>query len=90
MTAFRERVMPSPEGKAQRRVKLSQPAASVFDVLSSGQPEEVKALRDEFAELDFQLRQIIDKGLPVDEFPVFQGLQAASEAAVAIIDSVKG
>ncbi|MDR1546857.1 MAG: hypothetical protein LBU12_09170 [Deltaproteobacteria bacterium] len=60
---------------------------SALDVLSSGQPDEVKALREEIAQLDFGLKTIIDAGLPPNEFGFFKGIKQAAEAALAIIDA---
>ncbi|MDR2366672.1 MAG: hypothetical protein LBF58_00960 [Deltaproteobacteria bacterium] len=65
---------------------MSEAEKSPWDTLSSEEPTETKALREEVSELDTKLKTVIDQGLPVDEFPVFKGLKTATEAALDIVD----
>ncbi|MDR2441954.1 MAG: EscE/YscE/SsaE family type III secretion system needle protein co-chaperone [Deltaproteobacteria bacterium] len=65
---------------------MSQSNKSPWDILDSGQPQEVKELRQELADLDFELKKTLDAGLTVEEYPVISALKSASEAAIDIVD----
>ena len=66
---------------------MNEPLTSPMDILLSGQENEIRPLIAENSGLTASLRDIIDKGLPPDEFKVFQGLKEAAEAALAIAES---
>jgi hypothetical protein len=68
---------------------MSETPFSAMDALADGRADDLKTLRDELAELDFQLRKILEAGLPLDQFPFFEGLKAAAESALAIVEARK-
>jgi hypothetical protein len=68
---------------------MSKSHYSAMDALVDGQTGDLKTLTDELTELNFQLRKILDAGLPPDQFTFFQGLKKASETAQAIVQARK-
>jgi hypothetical protein len=68
---------------------ISESKISALDVLVGDNPGDLKALRDELTDLDFQLKKLLDAGLPPDQFTFFQGLKKSSESALTIVEGRK-
>jgi hypothetical protein len=68
---------------------MSEAVKSPWDILASGQPGEVGSLRQRVSELDAKLGKLLAEGLSVEEYPFFQGLRAATEAALSIVEKAK-
>jgi hypothetical protein len=68
---------------------MSQLAAeSAFDIMGSGNHADLKNLREEVSDFDLKIKKSLDIGLTTDEFPTFEGLKAAADAALAILDDL--
>ena len=66
---------------------MSQSQLSPWDALASADPADAKALKERIAELDQKLAKLLDEGLTPPEFPIIEGLRAATQAALGIIDN---
>jgi hypothetical protein len=64
------------------------PVQSPWDALSSGRSDEIEVLRLSLRELAADLRSIMDGGVTTGEYPVFQGLRSAAEAALEIVEGL--